>query len=156
MTVTVRATKDGFLRVYAVDSKNQTVQIFPNRWEQNNKVRAGDVVVIPNPEVNKALVAKGEPRYELGVTLSDNENASKEMIHAILSKDQFQDQTLTSYSISNPYPDQGQTTMEVRRTRGMLPKATNQQAQSGGGAASAMGPNASESMVEFELLRDGR
>lgn len=49
MVVTVEAGRDCYLALYIIDAEQHVTQIFPNKWQQDNFIKAGDTVQIPPP-----------------------------------------------------------------------------------------------------------
>ncbi len=49
MVVTVEAERDCYLALYIINAKQAVTQIFPNKWQQNNFIKAGEAVQIPPP-----------------------------------------------------------------------------------------------------------
>jgi hypothetical protein len=49
MTVTVQAARDCYLRLYVINAEQQVQQLFPNKWQPDNFIKAGQPVQIPGP-----------------------------------------------------------------------------------------------------------
>ena len=49
MTVTLQAAQDCYVRVYVINAEQQVQQLFPNKWQQDNFLKAGQAVPIPGP-----------------------------------------------------------------------------------------------------------
>ena len=64
--ITVTADRDCYLRIYNVNPQGRAVQLFPNRYQMNNQVRAGQTVTIPGPGAEFALAVMGDTRAEFG------------------------------------------------------------------------------------------
>lgn len=50
MVVTVEAARDCYLRLYVMNAEQQIQQLFPNTWQAENFIRAGEVAQIPGPD----------------------------------------------------------------------------------------------------------
>jgi hypothetical protein len=89
LVVTIKVPKDGFLRVYSLFGDGELLQIFPNRYEQTYRVKAGQVVTLPGHRdpINAGKI----PAYDLMVNLPEGETQANESVHAILSTEDFQD-----------------------------------------------------------------
>jgi len=57
LSVRLKAEKDCDVAVYWVDPKGQVVQLFPNRFDRANRLKAGEERVIPAPNKDYELVA---------------------------------------------------------------------------------------------------
>ncbi len=61
MSIYLSANKDVYAELVYVDASGQSLIIFPNTYEWNNRLRAGKVYAIPNPETDGIL--KVEPPF---------------------------------------------------------------------------------------------
>jgi len=58
MTVTVKPERDCYLYLIYYGANNQVACLFPNKYQQNNHVRAGNVVTIPSPDAGFQFTAR--------------------------------------------------------------------------------------------------
>lgn len=114
MSIRVNPKKNGYIRIYGFDDAGNTVQIFPNPWDQDNKVSAGEEIEIPS---NK----KGS-EYDLFVSVPEGKSEIEEFVQIIFSPEQFQDKEINSFTAAS-YTDIGKTNSESRMQKGLTPRA---------------------------------
>ena len=66
LKITVTADKDCYLRIYNINPQGRAVQLFPNAFQLNNQVRAGQTVLLPGGNATFALPVSGDTRAEFG------------------------------------------------------------------------------------------
>ena len=66
LKITVSADRDCYLRIYNVNPQGTAVQLFPNRFQVDNHVRAGQSVTIPGATAAFTLAVMGDTRAEFG------------------------------------------------------------------------------------------
>jgi hypothetical protein len=49
LVVSVRAARDCYVRLYVINADQQVAQLFPNKWQQDHFIPAGQTVQIPGP-----------------------------------------------------------------------------------------------------------
>lgn len=65
LRLTIRVNKDAYVTVFNTDAMGRTMVVFPNKFAQNNRIRAGETVSIPAPNTRFKLQVGGP----LGVNL---------------------------------------------------------------------------------------
>ena len=104
MTVTVEAERDCYIRIYVVNAEQQTKQLFPNQWQQNdNFIKAGQSVRFPGE--NAPFILAMTPPF------------GAEMIRVVASVTQFSD--LKTFDYQQPFPDFGDEPLSNVTNRGV-------------------------------------
>jgi hypothetical protein len=65
VTLFVEASKDAYITILDVGTSGRTHVIFPNKMQRDNRVRAGEVVAIPDEDARWRLRVGGPPGREL-------------------------------------------------------------------------------------------
>jgi hypothetical protein len=106
--VSVSSRKDGYIRVYNVDTSGNCFQIYPNFFEKSGRIQAGQSITFPGSEV-----------YTLPIQLPEGHSSGKEKLHAVFSTLPFTDLSAASYSADYPFLNLGMDSDEDRRSRGV-------------------------------------
>ena len=81
LTVTVKADRDCYLRVYNVNPQGRATQLFPNLFQTDNFVKAAQSVVIP----------AGGAKFDLEIMGDSKADFGNEIINVIAAEKQFLD-----------------------------------------------------------------
>jgi len=74
MTVTVRADQTCYVAVYNVDSSGEVTLLFPNQWDESNRLEKGQPVVIPDRDDTWELkITEGGGEEEIIVLASEKQ-----------------------------------------------------------------------------------
>jgi pyruvate/2-oxoglutarate dehydrogenase complex dihydrolipoamide acyltransferase (E2) component len=107
MRCTLRVPVDGHLRLYSIDVNGDGTQIFPNRFEPDDRVRAGSTVHVP-----------GNQAYDFTVERPEGLTRGTEALHAVLSADSFEADDAPLPEGEN-FRSVGRATPEQLRLRGV-------------------------------------
>ena len=72
----VETTKDAYVTVLNVDPSGETIVLFPNEYQSNNFVRAGQAIEVPDPSSRSRVVVTGTLGNELIKVIASTKSAS--------------------------------------------------------------------------------
>jgi hypothetical protein len=139
--VTVRTSEDAYLRVFIIDASARMTQIFPNKWQTDNRVSRGAALRLP---------AEGETRWRLRTTLP----FGNEIVLVQARREQFPD-LAKGVEYSDLFMDLGQESPAQSRARGMLAEETPTPVPSGSVATPTPGPipnGRAEALVTYQVV----
>lgn len=103
--LTVQSSEDAFVRVFVISADASLTQVFPNRWQTDNRLRKGATVRIP---------AEGETRWRLRIT----EPFGTEIVMVQARREQFSD-LAKGVEYTGTFLDLGHESPAQTRARGM-------------------------------------
>lgn len=110
MKVTLKLEKDAHLRLYYTDSEQRSYLIFPNKFQQDDKVKAGDAIQIP---------AEGAAfAFEMTFPKERGEQPAGEILTAVASTEPFLDTRSLQWGAFNFIECTGQSYQQMV-TRGI-------------------------------------
>ena len=104
MTVTVEAGRDCYLRLYVINADQEVAQLFPNKWQTEHFIRAGETVQIPGPNA----------AFRLRMT----EPFGREILKAVASSVPFEDLQEVDWARA-PFLAYGRMGLSQINTRGV-------------------------------------
>ena len=109
-TVSVESGEDCYIRLYHISAEGAVTQIYPNKFQRENKLKKGDKVVFP----------PAGSTFQFRIT----EPAGSEMIRAIASTEQFDDlKDFKEVEMKGVFMNVGQLSAAGTATKGMLVEA---------------------------------
>jgi serine/threonine protein kinase len=103
----LQVPRDGHLRVYSIDAKGDVTQIFPNRFEPDDRVMKGATMHVP-----------GNSAYDLTLELPQGLSRGTETIYAVLSPEEFAPEA-APLAEGEDFRSLGRVAPEQLRTRGL-------------------------------------
>lgn len=88
MTCTINSAKEGYLRLYYTDSEQKTYMIFPNKFQQENKIAGGSNIQVPSTTAGFQLKVF-YPKHLQGAAAT---TTAQEILSAVVSPTPFKDQ----------------------------------------------------------------
>ena len=113
MTVMVEAGRDCYLRIYVTNAEGATVQVFPNKWQPDNFVSAGQPTRIPGRDAP----------FELAMTPP----FGRETICIVASTTQFSDADMQDFR--QPFQNFGAEPLKSVMMRGVEARAVSKQSE---------------------------
>ena len=76
LKLTVETTEDAYIWVFDVGTSGRVHQIFPNKYEEDNFVRAGQSVTLPNADAEYQYIASEPEGVELLTVIASQDKGS--------------------------------------------------------------------------------
>ncbi len=76
LKLTVETTEDAYIWVFDVGTSGRVHQIFPNKYEEDNFVRAGQSVTLPNADAEYQYIASEPEGVELLTVIASRDKGS--------------------------------------------------------------------------------
>ena len=133
----VQSSEDAFVRVFVISADASQTQVFPNKWQTDNRVRKGATVRIP---------AEGETRWRLRIT----EPFGTEIVMVQALREQFSD-LAKGVEYTGTFLDLGQESPAQTRARGMKAEEISAPAAPASAPTAAPGGRA-ETVVSYQVV----
>ncbi|MCB1206572.1 MAG: DUF4384 domain-containing protein [Verrucomicrobiae bacterium] len=117
MAITITAKAEGYIRIYGFNDDGDTVQVFPNEWEQDNRVTGGGVLKVPADGASED--------YDLFVSVPEGRREVEEFIQIIFSPEPFNDSDIGSFARGEGFRSVGKTTKSLRLSKGLRAEAVS-------------------------------
>lgn len=122
MQITLTAKADGYVKIYGFNDAGETVLVFPNEWDADNRITAGRVLRVPSERA-------GAEDYDLWVAVPEGQREVEEYIQIVFSPEPFTDDDISNFSKGEGFRSIGKTTKSLRLTKGLRPEAVSQVAE---------------------------
>ncbi len=137
--LTVQSSEDAFVRVFVISADASQTQVFPNKWQTDNRLRKGATVRIPS---------EGETRWRLRIT----EPFGTEIVLVQARREQFSD-LAKGVEYTGTFLDLGQESPAQTRARGMKAEEIVSTPSPQGVSDPAPTPNGrAEAMVSYQVV----